>query len=71
LGKENKQINLIVDAFGGNTKMAQALNTYPALISQWKIRRSIPKSWWMQIEDAASKQNIPLTREDIMKADLR
>ena len=72
----NENINAIIDAFGGGSAMAKALDTYPSLVSQWKVRKSIPKSWWITIVTAAEEKGIKvfdntvLTLDDIMKADL-
>jgi DNA-binding transcriptional regulator YdaS (Cro superfamily) len=66
----NENINRIIDLFGGGSAMAKALDTYPSLVSQWKVRKSIPKSWWISIATAAEAKGIELTLDDIMKADL-
>jgi hypothetical protein len=71
----NKNINKIIDMFGGGSAMARDLTdigyqTYPGQISQWKSRKSIPKTWWIPIAEAAEKKGLDLTLADIMKADL-
>jgi hypothetical protein len=67
---KNEKIVAIIDAFGGNTKMAKILNTAPVNVSQWKNRGSIGKSWFKPIIQAAQKQRPPLslTIEDIVNA---
>jgi hypothetical protein len=53
------KVEPIIEAFGGTTAMARILGKrYPARVSDWKRRGSIPASEWKQIVEAAERQNI-------------
>ena len=68
--KMNKKIDHIISALGGSAAVARSIEQYPALVRQWKTRGSIPSAWWWRIVKAAKKQDIDVSLESLMKANL-
>ena len=59
MDKAENILDPIIDPFGGTVALARILGKkYPARVSDWKRRKSIPASEWMGIVEAAKKRNI-------------
>lgn len=48
----------IFDAFGGATRLAEAIGISPIHAQTMKTRRSIPSGYWLAIVKAAERQKI-------------
>ena len=48
----------IFDAFGGATRLAEAIGITPVHAQTMKTRRSIPSGYWVTIVKAAERQKI-------------
>jgi hypothetical protein len=54
------QATKIIDALGGTSKVATALELTPSTVSSWKTSGKIPR-WWMQsVSDMANDLGVDL-----------
>ena len=61
------RINDIFDAFGGATRLAEAIGISPIHAQTMKTRRSIPTAYWPALVKAAKKKAIPgITLEKLL-----
>jgi hypothetical protein len=56
-----KNIADIVEAFGGPTALASALNRPMTTVASWAVRGSIPVEYWPELVDLAKTADIDLT----------
>jgi len=52
----------IVNALGGTSKVAEALDLTPSTVSSWKTAGRIPRWWMKEIKAIAKKQGVDLAR---------
>ena len=66
------RVNDIFDAFGGATRLAEAIGISPIHAQTMKGRRSIPVTYWAAIVRAAERQKIPgVTFEHLVRLHTR
>jgi hypothetical protein len=62
----------IFDAFGGATRLAEAIGINPIHAQTMKTRRSIPVTYWPALVKAAERQKIPgITFERLVRLHTR
>lgn len=56
-----RSVSEIVDALGGLTAVAAALDLPLTTVSSWKSRDSVPVSYWSPLLAAARKRGVAIT----------
>lgn len=65
-----KDVNRIIDIFGGLTATAKAIGVkYPSVVQQWRDRGNIPSRYYTQIIAAAADRGVSLTLGDFFTSD--
>lgn len=63
-----KSVDEIVDAFGGNVRLAEIIGKGPSTVSEFKRRKVIPIEYWATIIEEALRRGIEGIDEKVLLA---
>ena len=62
-----KSVKSIIDALGGNGRVASWLGLSPSAASEFKRRNSIPVKYWPRLIELASASNVELDNDTLVE----